>query len=142
MKKKETNEEIPLFDDGEASKNNIDKKPKKKLKQKTWILIKGWTRDNQVMAIHEISDTDIAKFSNLIKAIKSCKGNNWDADLNKVYEKYPKIKSSVIDEFEAYIPSGIDLCYMDESRTIISSGCADTIDSVIVIRGTEDILFG
>ena len=142
-KKNEDNEVIPLFEDGSSSKKNIEKKPKKKLKQKTWLLVKGWTRDNQVFSIHEISDSDLAKFSNLIKSIKGYKGDdNWDADLNKVYEKYPKIKASVIDEFEAYVPSGIDLCYMDESRQVISTGCADSIESVKVIHGTEETILG
>ena len=142
-KKQETSEVIPLFDDGASNKKNLEKKPKKKLKQKSWLFIKGWTRENAVFSINEISDQNLAKFSNLIKSIKSLKGrSNWNADLNNVYELYPKIKPDVIDEFEAYVPSGIDLCYMDESRQVISSGCADSIDSITVIRGTEESLIG
>ena len=143
MKKKEENEMIPLFDDEGTPKKAIEKKPKKKLKQKVWLHVKGWTRDNEIFSLHEISESELAKFSNLIKAIKSFKGDdNWAADLNKVYEKYPKIKASVIDEFEAYVPSGIDLCYMDESRQVISTGCADSIETITVIRGTEENICG
>jgi len=131
---------IPLFDDGNTKKSAVEKKPRKKLKQKTWLFIKGWTRENEIFSIHEIDDDKIAKFNNLIKAIKSwtAKGSNWDADVAKVYEKYPKIKPAVIDEFEAYVPTGIDLCFQDESRRVIQPGSADSIDSVTVIRGTQE----
>lgn len=144
MKKKiEENEMIPLFDDDGTPKKAIEKKSKKKLKPKIWLHVKGWTRDNEIFSLHEISESELAKFSNLIKAIKTFKGDdNWAADLNKVYEKYPKIKASVIDEFEAYVPSGIDLCYMDESRQVISTGCADSIETITVIRGTEENICG
>lgn len=131
---------IPLFDDGATSnKSLVKKKSAKKLKKKVWLYVQGWTRANKISAIHEISENDLAKFNNLIKAIKSNKSeSNWNQDLAKVYEMYPKIKTSVVDEFEAYVPNGFDLCIIDESRTIVETGSADSIDSVTVLRGTEE----
>ena len=139
-KDKETDtSSVPLFDDGGEPKKAIERKPSKKLKKKTWLYVQGWTRSNKIFAIHEIDDSGIAKFNNLIKAIKNCKSeHNWDQDLAKVYDMYPKIKPKVIDEFEAYVPTGFDMCLIDESRTIVETGSADSIDSVTVIRGTEE----
>lgn len=135
-----TSDAIPLFDEDSKTKKVIEKKPKKKLKPKVWILIKGWTRSNEIFSLREIKDEDLAKFNNLIKSIKAYKSkdSNWDANVANVYDKYPKIKPKVIDEFEAYVPTGIDLCFMDESRTVIQPGSADSIESITVIRGTEE----
>ena len=138
-KTEEQQDAIPLFDE-EKSKKVIEKKPRKKLKAKVWLLVKGWTRSNEIFALHEIKEEDLMKFNSLIKAIKSykAKDSNWDKDIANVYDKYPKIKPKVIDEFEAYLPTGIDLCYTDESKTVIQPGCTDSIDSITVIRGTEE----
>jgi hypothetical protein len=144
VKKKENivPDSIPLFDDGTTKKSAIEKKTKKKLKQKTWLYVKGWTRDNKIFSMNEISDEKLTLFNNLIKAIKSWKNKepNWDPEPTKVYEKYPRIKPEVIDEFEAYVPTGIDLCYQDESVRVIKPGSADSIDSITLIRGTEEDL--
>lgn len=140
MPRKKTKSEpdtIPLF---ETSEKPVVKKTKKKLKQKTWLLIKGWTRENEIFNLKEIDEDTLLEFENLIKAIKSYKDkdHNWSNNVVDVYDKYPKIKPKVIDKFEAFIPTGIDLCYQDESRMVIQPGSADSIDSITVIRGTEE----
>lgn len=137
-KKEETNV-IPLFEDNKEKKT-IEKKPKKKLKSKTWLYIKGWTRENEIFSMREIDEHALAEFENLIKAIKSYKDkdHNWSNNVADVYDKYPKIKPNLIDKFESFVPTGIDLCYTDESRMVIQPGSADSIDSITVIRGTEE----
>lgn len=136
----DTTDAIPLFDEGKASKPVVEKKTRKKSKPKIWIRIKGWTRSNPIFSMVEVTEADLTRMNSLIKAIKAYKGkdDNWAADVADVYDKYPKIRPKDIDFFEAYVPTGIDLCYMDESVSVVKPGSADSIESITVIRGTEE----
>lgn len=137
-KKEETLSSIPLFDE-DSPKKIVEKKPKKKLKSKICLYIEGWTRDQKIVALHEVTDATLVEFDNLIKAIKNYKDkdSNWNPDVSKVYDMYPKIKEKVIDKFEAYVPTGFDVSYTDEnSRYIVKPGGVESIEKINVIRGT------
>jgi len=56
----------------------------------------------------EIKPDKLKEFDPLIRAIKANKDkeHNWDKEPSFVYEKYPKIKESIIAEFDAYVPNG------------------------------------
>jgi hypothetical protein len=56
----------------------------------------------------EIRPDKLKEFEPLIRAVKANKDreHNWDREPSFVYEKYPKIKESIIAEFDAYVPNG------------------------------------
>lgn len=56
----------------------------------------------------EIKPDKLKEFDPLIRAIKANKDkeHNWDKEPSFVYEKYPKIRESLISEFDAYVPTG------------------------------------
>jgi len=135
---------------GDESSQPVVEKPKKEkkkaLKKLTWLYIEGFSREMKCTSFKPITDEELKKVDIVIKAIKSYKSSsredtNWAPRLDLAKEKYPKIPEKQLELFEAYVPTGFDQTWMEESVRVVTIGGCDEITLIQVVRGTAEEIF-